>query len=31
MTTLVALGVLYLTFRVGHTGAEAVWGDLATR
>lgn len=31
VTTLVALGVLYLTFRVGHTGAEAVWGDLATR
>lgn len=31
VTTLVALGVAVMTFRVGHTGAEAVWGDLPVR
>lgn len=30
-TTVVGLAVLYLTFRVGHTGAEAVWGELGRR
>ena len=31
VTTLVSLGVLFLTFRVGHTGAQAVWTNLPTR